>query len=57
MKLKDILYKKLTEVFRPEALEVEDLSHLHQGHKGAHPEGETHFRISLVSRNLKEKVD
>jgi BolA protein len=33
----------------PEALEVIDESHLHAGHSGARPEGETHFRLDVVS--------
>lgn len=39
----------LTEALRPERLEVVDESHLHAGHAGARPEGETHFRVRIVS--------
>lgn len=35
--------------FVPEHLQVKDESHKHAGHAGARPEGETHFRITLVS--------
>ena len=38
---------KLTEVFAPQRLEIIDESHLHAGHAGARPEGETHFRVSV----------
>lgn len=40
---------KLTEAFAPLSLKVVDESHLHAGHVGARPEGETHFRVELVS--------
>lgn len=35
-------------------LEVVDESHLHAGHAGARPEGETHFRVILVSENFRD---
>ncbi|MFD1703735.1 BolA family protein [Methylopila henanensis] len=41
---------KLTQAFAPIRLEVIDESHLHAGHAGARPEGETHFRVRLVSQ-------
>jgi BolA protein len=40
---------KLTEAFAPLSLKVIDESYLHAGHVGARPEGETHFRVELVS--------
>ena len=40
---------KLTAGFAPEALEVIDESARHAGHAGARPEGETHFRVRIVS--------
>lgn len=40
---------KLSEAFAPLSLKVIDESHLHAGHVGASPEGETHFRVELVS--------
>lgn len=39
----------LTDALKPERLEVVDESHLHAGHAGARPEGETHFRVRIVS--------
>ncbi len=39
----------LTEAFRPSRLDIEDESARHAGHAGAHPAGETHFRIEIVS--------
>lgn len=40
---------KLTRVFSPAALRVIDESHLHAGHAGARPEGETHFRVEITA--------
>lgn len=39
----------LSEALKPSRLEVLDESHLHAGHAGARPEGETHFRVRIVS--------
>ena len=36
---------KLTRALDPVDLEIVDESHLHAGHVGARPEGETHFRV------------
>lgn len=41
--------RKLTEGLAPTRLEVVDDSHRHAGHAGARPEGETHFRVAVVS--------
>mgnify|MGYP000852596101 FL=1 len=41
--------RKLNEAFAPLSLLVIDESHLHAGHVGARPEGETHFRVEVVS--------
>lgn len=40
---------RLTEHFAPTRLLVEDESHLHAGHAGARPGGETHFHVLLAS--------
>ncbi len=40
---------KLTAALGPERLEIIDESHRHAGHSGARPEGETHFRVEIVS--------
>jgi stress-induced morphogen len=40
---------KLTAAFQPSKLNVIDESHLHAGHIGARPEGETHFRVEIVA--------
>jgi len=41
--------EKLREALAPARLEIEDQSHLHAGHVGARPEGETHFKVVAVS--------
>ncbi len=43
---------KLTQAFAPQDLEVIDESHLHAGHSGARPEGETHFRVKVRSETF-----
>jgi BolA protein len=47
--------KKLHEAFAPESLDVTDESHLHEGHAGHRPGGETHFRVYIVSPAFKGK--
>ena len=51
----DIITNKLREAFLPESIEVLDESHLHEGHAGHHPGGETHFRVYIVSDAFKGK--
>lgn len=41
--------RKIRDAFAPTRLEIVDESHLHAGHLGARPEGETHFRLEIVS--------
>lgn len=45
--MRDNIEAKLTEAFSPSAITVIDESHLHAGHAGARPEGETHFRVEI----------
>jgi BolA protein len=40
---------KLTEGLKPSRLSIVDDSHRHAGHAGAHPQGETHFSVEIVS--------
>jgi BolA family transcriptional regulator, general stress-responsive regulator len=49
MSTKDAIINKLREAFLPESLDVADESHLHEGHAGHGPGGETHFRVNIVS--------
>jgi BolA family transcriptional regulator, general stress-responsive regulator len=50
---------KLVRVFQPQTLDVVDESHLHAGHAGSHLEGESHFRVKIVSAAFagKSRVD
>lgn len=50
MSVKAKIEKKLTTAFQPHSLEIVDESHLHAGHTGHRPEGETHFRVRVVSK-------
>jgi BolA family transcriptional regulator, general stress-responsive regulator len=49
MNTRDAIIEKLREAFAPESLEVQDESHLHEGHAGHSARGETHFRVYIVS--------
>ena len=55
MTVKDIIAKKLQEAFAPDRLDVIDESHLHEGHAGHQPGGETHFRVNIVSDGFEGK--
>jgi BolA family transcriptional regulator, general stress-responsive regulator len=45
----EMMRRKLTESLAPTRLAIVDESHRHAGHVGARPEGETHFRVEIVS--------
>jgi BolA protein len=45
----DRIREKLNAAFTPVSLDVEDESARHEGHAGARPGGETHFRVRIVS--------
>ena len=49
MSVRERMEEKLTQAFAPESLRVLDESHLHVGHAGHRPGGETHFRVYIVS--------
>ena len=55
MTVRDTITNKLREAFAPEGLEVQDESHLHEGHAGHRPGGESHFRVYIVSDAFKGK--
>jgi len=59
MRTRDAIIEKLREAFSPESLEVQDESHLHEGHAGHRPGGETHFRVYIVSQAFagKSRID
>jgi BolA protein len=45
----ETMRRKLTEALAPTRLAIFDESHRHASHAGARPEGETHFRVEIVS--------
>ena len=49
MSVAETIRRKLTDRLAPVRLDIVDESHRHAGHAGARPEGETHFRVELVS--------
>ncbi len=52
MRIAAIIEDRLTEVLTPNRLELTDESALHAGHAGARPEGESHFRLLIVSERF-----
>ena len=55
MLIRDIMTKKLNDAFTPESIDVVDESHLHEGHAGHRPGGQSHFRIYIVSQSFAGK--
>lgn len=53
MNVADTIRAKLDDAFAPSALEVVDESHMHKGHVGARPGGETHFRVFMTAAAFK----
>lgn len=49
MSVAGTMEEKLRAAFQPTRLDIEDQSHLHAGHAGHNPEGESHFHVVLVS--------
>ncbi len=49
MRVVDRIERKLADGLSPARLAIVDQSHRHAGHVGARPEGETHFRVEVVS--------
>ncbi len=49
MRVAETIRTKLTEALLPVRLDLVDESALHAGHAGARPEGESHFRLLIVS--------
>jgi BolA family transcriptional regulator, general stress-responsive regulator len=47
--------RTLTEAFRPTDIQVVDESHLHKGHAGHRPEGDTHFRVRIAAEAFRGK--
>jgi BolA protein len=53
MPVRDVIEQKLSTKFAPTHLEVIDESSRHQGHAGARPGGETHYRVRIAADALK----
>jgi BolA protein len=51
-RMAETIESKLRGALRPARLAVIDESHRHAGHVGARPEGETHFRVEIVSADF-----
>jgi BolA protein len=56
MTMQDTLQSKLAAQFSPESIEIMDESYKHRGHAGFKPEGETHFKIAMVSVRFEGKT-
>jgi BolA family transcriptional regulator, general stress-responsive regulator len=48
------LDRKLRDAFAPVALAVIDESEQHAGHAGAHPSGESHFRVKIRAEAFRD---
>lgn len=55
MSVAGTIERKLAEAFGPASVRVVDESHLHAGHAGARPEGETHFRVEVTAEAFRGK--
>ena len=49
MRVANELRRRLEAALEPERIGIEDQSARHAGHAGARPQGETHFRVVVVS--------
>lgn len=49
MKVSEQINQILTKGLNPFEIQVVDQSHLHEGHAGARPGGQTHFLVTIVS--------
>ncbi|MHA1598123.1 MAG: BolA family protein [Alphaproteobacteria bacterium] len=59
MSVAETIKQKLTETLSPLRIDVIDESHMHAGHAGARPGGESHFRVEIVAAAFegKSRVD
>ena len=53
MKVDEELARRLEAALHPTVLRVVDESALHAGHAGARPQGQTHFRLTIVSERFR----
>ncbi len=52
MKYFNIIQDKLNQKLNPISLDIIDESFLHKGHLHAHKDGESHFRIKIISNEF-----
>jgi len=52
MSMAERIRAKLEAGLKPARIEIIDDSHRHQGHAGARPGGETHFRVEIVAASF-----
>ena len=50
-----VIERKLNAELSPARLAIVDESHRHAGHAGARPEGDSHFRVEVVSTAFADK--
>jgi len=50
MRIRKAIEAKINEALNPVHLDIIDNSQKHAGHAGAHPEGESHFALVVVSQ-------
>ena len=55
MDTKERIVARLSAALAAERLDVIDESHLHKGHAGHRPEGETHYRVRITSDAFRGK--
>ena len=55
MNTRERIAAALAQAFAPQSLDVIDESHLHKGHAGHRPEGETHYRVRITAGAFKGK--
>lgn len=53
MRVANELRRRLESALAPETLEIVDESAKHAGHAGARPQGETHFRVTVVAPSFR----
>jgi len=56
MNVSETIRTKLVAALDPARLVIKDKSHLHAGHAGARPGGNTHFRVLIVSSAFEGKA-
>ena len=59
MDVRNTIERRLVAALSPSRLEIIDESHRHAGHAGARPDGESHFRLTVVAPAFegKSRVD